>query len=185
MSFARVVTHLRTFCVLAAVAAVLGACAYADPNTEYARGTEKKDRAITGDPTEEAGSIFGGGGLNIFGDEEGAGAAGGGGIGVNSFLWRASLDTISFMPLTSADPFGGVIITDWYSPPEVQDERFKVTVYILGRELRADGLRAAVFRQRQDGNGNWIDSTVKQRTAVDLENTILTRARELRVAGLQ
>ena len=107
------------------------------------------------------------------------------GIGVNSYLWRASLDTISFMPLTSADPFGGVIITDWYSPPEAQDERFKITVYILGRELRADGVRAAVFRQRQDGNGGWIDARVEPRTAVDLENAILTRARELRIAGLR
>ena len=109
----------------------------------------------------------------------------GGGIGVNSFLWRASLDTISFMPLASADPFGGVIITDWYTPPEVRDERFKVTVYILGRDLRADGVRAAVFRQRQDGDGGWIDARVEQRTAVDLEDAILTRARQLRIAGIQ
>ena len=189
MSFARAVTNLRTFCVLTAAAAVLGACTYADPNTQYPDDFARRaTRTGTGGGSySDPGSVFGPGGLSFLGGEDPAeaGATGGGGIGVNSFLWRASLDTISFMPLSSADPFGGVIITDWYSPPETQDERFKVTVYILGRDLRADGLRAAVFRQRQDGNGNWIDSTVKQRTAVDLENAILTRARELRVAGLQ
>ena len=107
------------------------------------------------------------------------------GIGVNSFLWRASLDTISFMPLASADPFGGVIITEWYSPPEVQAERFKITVYILGRDLRADGVRAAVFRQNRDSTGGWVDAKVEKKTAIDLEDTILTRARQLRIAGLQ
>ena len=107
------------------------------------------------------------------------------GIGVNAFLWRASLDTISFMPLASADPFGGVIITDWYSPPEARSERFKLNVYILGHDLRADGIRAAVFRQLQDGSGNWLDAAVDTATGTELENAILTRARQLRIAGLQ
>ena len=168
-----------------AAAALLGACAYADPNTQYPDNNAKSNRVGTGGAYADRGSIFGPGGLDFLGGENSQEQGGsGGGIGVNSYLWRASLDTISFMPLASADPFGGVIITDWYSPPETQDERFKVTVYILGRDLRADGVRAAVFRQRHDGNGGWIDSAVKQRTAVDLENAILSRARELRVAGL-
>ena len=148
---------------------------------------EKRPERVAGKPAslgyEDPGSIFGEGGLMILGGE--GPSQEGGGIGVNSFLWRASLDTISFMPLASADPFGGVIITDWYTPPEVRDERFKVTVYILGRDLRADGVRAAVFRQRQDGDGGWIDARVEQRTAVDLEDAILTRARQLRIAGIQ
>ena len=109
----------------------------------------------------------------------------GAGIGVNGFLWRASLDTISFMPLISADPFGGVIITDWYAPPESQDERFKITVYILGRDLRADGVRASVFRQLRVAGGDWIDAAVEKRTQIEIEDAILTRARQLRVAGLQ
>ena len=134
-------------------------------------------------------TIFGPGGLLSFdsaavGNEAGAGA-GGGGIGVNSYLWRASLDTISFMPLATADPFGGVIITDWYAPPEALEERFKVNVYILDRDLRADGLRAAVFRQTQDPAGQWIDAAVDAQTATDLENAILDRARQLRIASLQ
>ena len=74
-------------------------------------------------------------------------AGGGRTLGVNSYLWHATLDTLSFMPLSSADPFGGVVITDWYSAPEAPNERMKVTVYILDRSLRADGLKVAVFRQ--------------------------------------
>ena len=108
---------------------------------------------------------------------------GGTGIGVNAFLWRATLDTVSFMPLSSADPFGGVIITDWYSPPESPAERFKVNVFILGRDLRADGVRARVFRQ-VNGDGDWKDAQVGDTTGIDLENAILTRARELRIAAL-
>ncbi len=185
MRFTQVVTDLKRVPLVIAAVIILGACGYADPNTEYARGTEKQDRAVSGSASEEAGSIFGPGGLSLFGGAEEVPQGGGGGIGVNSFLWRASLDTISFMPLASADPFGGVIITDWYSPPETQEERFKITVYILGRELRADGIRAAVFRQRQNGGGTWIDASVEQRTKVDLENAILMRARQLRIAGLQ
>lgn len=104
-------------------------------------------------------------------------------ITVNSYLWRASLDTISFLPLTTADPFGGVIITDWYSPPETPEERFKVTVYILDRELRADGLRVAVFRQRRESNTAWVEAKVDERTGRDLENAILKRARQMRIRG--
>ncbi len=130
-------------------------------------------------------TVFGNGGFNFldaFGSDK-KGAGGGGGIGVNSFLWRASLDTVSFMPLTSADPIGGVIITDWYTPPEAPSERFKMNIYILGRQLRADGLRVAVFRQEQAGEGSWINASVKTETSINLENQILTRARQLRVAA--
>ncbi len=128
--------------------------------------------------------IFGSGGLGIFGgDEENANATGSP-IPVNSFLWRATLDTLSFMPLASADPFGGVIITDWFAPPESANERFKMTVYILSRSLRSDGLKVAVFRQTRDEAGNWIYGEVTEGTARQLEDGILARARELRVAGL-
>ena len=102
-------------------------------------------------------------------------------LGVNQYLWHASLDTLGFMPLQSADPFGGVIITDWYSAPEVPNERMRVTVYILDRNLRADGLKIAVFRQTRAGEG-WVDATVNPDTATKLEDAILTRARELRLA---
>jgi len=104
------------------------------------------------------------------------------GVGVNSFLWHASLDTLSFMPLASADPFGGVIITDWYSPATTATERFKVTVYILDKRLRADALRVSVFRQQQDSKGIWSDAALDPETPGKIENAILTRARQLRIS---
>lgn len=101
------------------------------------------------------------------------------GLGVNAYLWRGALDTLSFMPLVSADPYGGVIVTDWYSPPSASGERFKATAYILGRQLRADGVRVTVFRQVMQ-NGQWVDTPVSPVTTGDIENKILARARELR-----
>ena len=100
------------------------------------------------------------------------------GVGVNAFLWRGSLDTLSFMPLLSADPFGGVILTDWYTPEGVSGERFKAAVYILSPQLRADGLRVSIFRQTNDGSG-WQDAPVAASTSNEIEDKILTRAREL------
>ena len=103
-------------------------------------------------------------------------------LGVNSYLWHATLDTLAFMPLASADPFGGVIITDWYSAPSDSGERMKVTIYILDRRLRADGIKIAVFRQTHSSDG-WSDAQVNPETATKLEDAILTRARELRLAS--
>ena len=104
-------------------------------------------------------------------------------LGVNSYLWHASLDTLSFLPLTSADPFGGVIISEWYVAPSSPNERLKVTVYIMDRSLRADGLKVVVFRQVKAGAG-WQEATPSPDTAHKLEDSILTRARELRLATL-
>ena len=109
------------------------------------------------------------------------GGGGAAGIGVNAFLWRASLDTLDFIPLASADPFGGVIITEWYRPQESDDERFKLNVYITDTQLRADAVKVAVFREVEDGDRGWRNAPVDRQTARDLENTILTRARELRI----
>ena len=103
------------------------------------------------------------------------------GVGVNGYLWRACLDILSFMPLTSADPFGGVVITDWYSPPNTPLTRFKATAYILSSSLQSDALKIVVFRQVRGENGEWIESEVNRNVAVDLENTVLARARELKV----
>jgi hypothetical protein len=102
-------------------------------------------------------------------------------LGVNSYLWHASLDTLSFLPLQSEDPFGGVIITDWYSSPQAPNERLRVTVYILDRRLRADGIKVAVFRQTKSNEG-WVDAAVGAETATKITDAILTRARELRLA---
>lgn len=122
-------------------------------------------------------TIFGEGGFGNLFDNKSDGTANS--LGVNSFLWRASLETISFMPINTADAFGGVIITDWFSPEESPNERFKLNVYILGRTLRADGVKVTVFRQIRDGSG-WSDTTIPDITAPKIEDSILTKARMLR-----
>ncbi len=130
-------------------------------------------------------SIFGPGGIGFGGSKpkDRGDEDTGGGLGVNSFLWRASLDTVAFMPVASADPFGGVILTDWHSMAEAPNERFKLNIYILGRALRADGVRVAVFRQVREG-GAWVDAPVEDRAGPRIEDAILLRARELRFASL-
>ncbi len=112
-------------------------------------------------------------------------AAQAGAIGVNGYLWRATLDTLAFMPLQSADPYGGVVNTDWYINPGKPDERFKATVYILDSRLRADGLNVTVFKQVSNGAGGWVDSPTAVQTSTDIENAILTRARQLRLSNLR
>lgn len=100
-------------------------------------------------------------------------------IGVNSYLWRASLDALSFMPLLQTDSNGGVIVTDWYTNPKNPGERVKVTVTILDQDLRADALRVAASRQISQGGG-WVDAPVQAATVQRLEDIILTKARDLR-----
>lgn len=105
-------------------------------------------------------------------------------IAVNAYLWRASLDTLAFMPLVSADPYGGVIITDWYVNPEQPNERFKCTVYILDSRLRADGLNVSVTKEVSNGAGGWVTAPASPQTETDIENAILTRARQLRLSNI-
>jgi len=104
-------------------------------------------------------------------------------IGVNSYLWRAAIDTLSFAPLLSADSNGGVIVTDWYSRPSNPGERVKLTVSILDQDLRADALRVAASRQVNQG-GAWVEAPVTAATVQKLEDIILTRARDLRRASV-
>lgn len=176
----------RGVVVLAFVGAGAASCSDVTVEHDYPEPTRssKDTPRYTHEGPED--TVFGPGGFNLLdgfgGNKKSADGGGGGGIGVNAFLWRASLDTISFMPLTTVDPFGGVIITDWYSPPEAPNERFKMNVYLLGRELRADALKVTVFRQTREGDGAWTAGTVAAETPVRLENQILTRARQLRVA---
>lgn len=101
--------------------------------------------------------------------------------GVNSYLWRATLETLNFLPLEQVDPYGGVIITDWYADPAAPDERLRATAYILDQNLRADALKVSVFKQVRSGTG-WNDSPVDADTARQIENSILTRARQLYIA---
>lgn len=100
-------------------------------------------------------------------------------IGVNTYLWRASLDTVSFAPLLQADASSGVIITDWYANPKAPGERVKLTVTVLSPDLRADALRVAAAREVQQ-NGTWVEAPVSAATVQKLEDIILTRARDIR-----
>lgn len=104
-------------------------------------------------------------------------------IGVNSYLWRASLEALSFMPLVQTDSNGGVIVTDWYANPKNPGERVKVTVTILDQDLRADALRVAASRQVSQGGG-WVDAPVQAATVQRLEDIILTKARDLRRSAI-
>ena len=104
-------------------------------------------------------------------------------IAVNSYLWRAAIDTISFAPLLQANPASGVIITDWYSSPRAPGERVKLTVAVLDPDLRADALRVSAARQVNQ-NGTWVDAPVSAATVQKLEDIILTRARDLRRAAI-
>ena len=105
-------------------------------------------------------------------------------IGVNSYLWRASLESLSFMPMLQTDSNGGVIVTDWYANPNSPTERMKVTVSILDRDLRADALRVAASRQVAQGAA-WVDAPVQAATVQKLEEIILTRARDLRRSAIE
>ena len=147
-------------------------------------GNENKGSSYRTSPEfrSEAGPSESGLGITLFGDSNSQGTEGA--VAVNAFLWRASLDTISFMPLASADPFGGVIITDWYAPPETPGERFKVNIYILGRSLRADGLKVSVFRQTEEAGGRWTDAVVGADVQGEFEESVLTRARQLRMQAV-
>ena len=163
-------------CVFLVLSLALGAC-------ENSKSVSQED--VEKQQMYKYGSVLGGeGGISLLGNAHKRSEAeqGGGGLGVNSFLWRASLDTLAFMPIASADPFGGVILTDWYSPSDTPADRFKVNVYILDRQLRADALKVSVFRQQKDQSGTWRENTVATNTATQLEDTILTRARQLRIA---
>ena len=104
-------------------------------------------------------------------------------IGVNSYLWRASLEALSFMPLAQADSAGGVIVTDWYANPDNPGERVKVTVSILDQDLRADALRVVASRQVNQ-NGTWVAAPVQAATVQRLEDIILTKARDLRRSAI-
>ena len=159
------------------VATLIGACSSDNVRevgrNEYAAGSgrERVQGRLTGQDD----------GIVLFGTSRTPrpGEGGGSGLGVNAYLGRATLDTLAFMPLASADPFGGVIITDWYSPPGAGAERFKATAYVMGRELRSDGVRISVFRQVRQG-ANWVDALVAPATGSELEDRVLARARELR-----
>ena len=148
------------------------------PPSQPGTARDQRDR-------ERFGTILGEGPLLSFGTggSRAPGEGVGGGIGVNAYLWEATLDTINFMPLASADPFGGLIITDWFQPASTPGERVKLHVQIRDAALRADSVSVSVFRQTRDAAGDWLDAPADPATGREIEDHILTRARELRVAS--
>ncbi len=166
--------RVRFFSALVVVGLFAASCGNSRPVDK----SEYNNPETRGDPG--AGKVFGSDGLSLGVGKNGKNPADdGAALGVNAYLWRGALDTLSFMPLSSADPFGGVIITDWFQPPATQGERFKATAYILGRQLRADGVRVVIFRQVNQ-SGQWVDASVSPATTGEIENKVLARARELR-----
>ncbi len=161
----------------------LSACSSIKTEAKYPTSANRSSSSNGNDIYSKGESILGKDGFQIFGSRKKSNSAGDSGIGVNSFLWRATLDTISFMPLASADPFGGVIITDWYTDPNSPNERVKINAFIMDRELKAEGVKVRTFRQELK-RGTWRDAEASKDVARKLEDTILTRARQLRISHL-
>jgi hypothetical protein len=165
---------VRFLALLLTAALVLSACAYARPNPTppYFTGWDGP-----GDPMVNR--VGGPSGLSLtFRTDWNGAEPPGREIGVNPFLWRGALDTLSSLPLTSADPLGGIIISDWYSRPGVPGERFKTTAYMEGPELHQSAVRVTVFRQ-VDRGGRWVDVTPNTALQTELQNRILERTRQL------
>lgn len=177
---ARMTMRLPLFSLLAILVGLTG-CSGVETKAEYPTSRRAGDPDATYSNRRE--SIFGEGGLHLFGNggKNTASAKTETGITVNAYLWRSALDTISFMPIAQADPFGGTILTEWFQPPQNPYERVKITVFIIGRQLRTDALKLNLFRQvAQDGQ--WVDVAVDPATVTRLEETILTRARQMKVS---
>lgn len=160
----------------ALTASLLGACA-ANPNVKPAEVNPTDMPKGPGLFSGKSGNI-----LDAFRNSNG-GEGGSSRIGVNAYLWRASLDTISFMPITQADSAGGVITTDWYTNPDKPNERVRASVLILGKTLRADALKVSLFKQLKNKTGGWVDAPADTATNRELEDIILTKARSLKVAA--
>ena len=160
------------------ISLALGACSMLTPDAEQNYPKTEEDRR-----KERNGRVTGEEGMTIGGAKEKKDDGSKNPLSVNSFLWRATLDTIAFMPITSADPWGGTILTDWYEDPAVPGERTRLNVLILDRQLRADSLKISTFRQKKD-KGQWVDAPTDAGLGRKLEDTVLTRARELRVKQL-
>jgi len=154
----------------------------APPTEDLEIMRERERRERLGDTSEE--TFFG----NLFNDATGfmdKKESNKSGIGVNTFLWRATLDTLSFMPLVSADPFGGVIITDWHSDSESSKEKFKVVAYIIGTELRVDGIKISIFKKIKNEGGIWVDKKSNKILQNKVEDAILTKARKYKIQNIK
>ncbi|MEN8236067.1 MAG: DUF3576 domain-containing protein [Pseudomonadota bacterium] len=157
---------------------LLVGCSGTDSKVSDDDSMSKKERR-----EDKLGKMFGDD-LFLFGGDEQRQQQAEGGLGVNYYLWRGALDTVSFMPLRSVDPFGGVIISEWYTPPESPSERLKVDIVILDRQLRADGVRVSIHKQKMAKSG-WQDTFVDPKSFAEFEEAILTRARQIKMNNVK
>lgn len=175
---------------MAGVAMALGLTACGDgsykqseESTVQAPGPARNPNTVGND------SVFGEGGLSVSrlrnGELFGGSDSSGGSLPVNRFMWQAALETLDFMPLASTDPYTGVIATDWSTAQNAPGERVKVTVYIVNPELAASALKVAVFREARSADGTWLPAPVNPETPRRLEDAILTKARQIKIADLE
>jgi len=172
----------RNSVAVASMVAIMAGCSgnyAAEEEGDVPQSGPIRERRAPPEDTVFAGTALGSG-FGLLGDDE----ADGGALPVNKFLWQASLDTLSFLPLDSTDPFSGVIATEWAATPGNPDERLKVTVYLQRAALEASSLKVAVFREARNGEGLWVPQAVNPETPRKLEDAILTRARQIRIATL-
>ncbi|MEL6476388.1 MAG: DUF3576 domain-containing protein [Pseudomonadota bacterium] len=181
----RLVTTAVLVAALSGVAGCSGKNLASKDDDEVVRSGPERERR---DPND---TLFGEDGVTIgsvnstsLGGLLGQPGAQGDALPVNKFIWQASLDTLSFLPLSSTDPFTGVIATDWGSTPDAPGQRFKVTAYVLNPNLAASSLKVAVYRETRNEEGLWVPAPVSPDTALKLEDAILVRARQIRVASL-
>ena len=174
-------SHFLAALALSTLSLALAACGDLHPKASYPAPQDAADaqkhgtigQALNGDDS---------GGITLFDTARKRQAGQGQGLGVNAYLWRAALDTISFMPILSADSTGGTLLTDWYSPPATPNERLKLNIVIKDQTLRADGVTVTVFKQ-QLVDGAYKDEAVNPAVGTQLEDTIVQRARQLRLAN--
>lgn len=181
------ISRAMRYAGVAALAVLVASCGGGDysakkdtaPPSGSQKGRYDPDNSVFGEGGFSLGKLADG---NLFGrsSDDAAGSA----APVNRFLWQASLETLSFMPLASTDPFTGVIATDWSSTEAAPGERFKVTVYLSSPRLAATSVKVAVYRQVRDENGNWVQSVIDPETPRKIEDAILTKARQIRVAEI-
>lgn len=169
---------MRSRLVLSTVAGAvaLAGCSALEVESEFPQEDSRGDRLRPGEVEEGLfdNLTFG---LGNTGEEQG-----GAQLPVNKHLWRATLDTLEFLPLSSTDPYGGVIVSDWGSSAEAPNERFKVTTYITSAVLKPQSLKVVVNKQTRAEDGTWVAAPVSEDTPRKLEDAILTRARQLRTA---
>lgn len=182
-------SKLMKLSVKVGIAAVLLATAGCGGNKNYAAKEDSSPRSGPKNQYDEREEgIFGPGGVtlgSILSSNSGTDSPGAGSMPVNRYLWHATLDTLSFLPLASTDPFTGVIATDWGATPNATGERFKVTAYMLSPALSASSLKVAVYREVRSEAGTWVPATVNTDTPKKIEDAILTRARQIRIADIE